>query len=77
MTSTTPTYYKLDVQGIVYLVNPTNSIAYTYDLSKPVEIGKVVWKDPGSPPRMEFRPDWRDIMTAKKAENVSCLAALV
>lgn len=68
-----PTYYKLDVQGIVYLVNPTNSLAYTYDLSNPVEIGKVVWTEPSSPPRMEFRADWRDIMAAKKAENVSIL----
>ncbi len=75
-TSATPTtYYKLDVQGIVYLVNPTNSTAYTYDIESPTEIGRVIWNDPASPPRMEFLPTWMDIMTTKRSEKVIGAAA--
>jgi hypothetical protein len=71
MTTTTPTtYYKLDVQGIVYLVNPTNSTAYTYDIESPTEVGRVVWSDPASPPRMELLPTWAEIMKKKRTENV-------
>ena len=70
-TSATPTtYYKLDVQGIVYLVNPTNSTAYTYDIESPTEIGRVVWTDPSKTPSMEFLPTWRDIMNTKRTEKV-------
>lgn len=69
-TATPTTYYKLDVQGIVYLVNPANSTAYTYDIESPTEIGRVVWTDPAKPPRMEYLPTWRDIMSAKRTEKV-------
>ena len=67
------TYYKLDVQGIVYLVNPANSIAYTYNISNPVEIGKVIWSDPTSPPRMEFLPTWQTIMDTEKVSGLSVI----
>jgi hypothetical protein len=71
MTTATPTtYYKLDVQGIVYLVNPTNSTAYTYDIESPTEIGRVVWSDPAKVPRMELLPTWKEIMATKRTENV-------
>lgn len=69
-TTTPMTYYKLDVQGIVYLVNPTNSIAYTYDIESPTEIGRVVWTDPSKSPSMELLPTWREIMTTKRSEKV-------
>lgn len=75
MTTTATTYYKLDVQGIVYLVNPTNSTAYTYDIENPTEIGRVVWTDPTKAPRMELLPTWRDIMITKRTEKMSGAAA--
>jgi hypothetical protein len=58
-------FYKLDIQGIVYLVDPTTSKAYTYDLSNPTEIGKIIWTDPRQPPKIDLLEDWKSIMTAK------------
>jgi hypothetical protein len=60
-------YYKLDIQGIVYLVDPVTSIAYTYDLIEPTEIGKVVWTDIKTEPRIELRADWQAVLDAKFA----------
>ena len=57
-------YYKLDVQGIVYLIDPATSKAYTYDLSDPTEIGKISWFDA---PVIELLPEWKSIL-AKKSE---------
>ena len=59
------TFYKLDIQGIVYLIDPTTSKAYTYDLSKPTEIGTLVWSDPKASPSIELKPEWMSILTAK------------
>lgn len=59
------TFYKLDIQGIVYLVDPATQLAYTYDLSHPTEIGKVVWTNAADAPRLELRENWRDVLTAK------------
>jgi hypothetical protein len=59
------TFYKLDIGGIVYLVDPTSAAAYTYDLSKPVEIGKVLWTDAKQPPTLELLDTWKDILQAK------------
>jgi len=61
------TYYKLDIGGIVYLIDPTTAIAYTYDLTDPTEIGKVIWTDPKLAPRLELRSDWTSVMAAKLA----------
>lgn len=58
-------FYKLDIQGIVYLVDPATSTAYTYDLSSPTEIGKIVWVNPKDPPRIDLRADWASILTTK------------
>ncbi len=66
-TSNNRTFYKLDIQGIVYLVDPVTSRAYTYDLEDPTEIGSVSWKDPKTEPTIELRPDWLAIMTHKIA----------
>jgi hypothetical protein len=67
MSSSTPprTFYKLDVQGIVYLIDPATSIAYTYDLTDPTEIGRLQWTDPTAKPTLQLRPDWETIMAAK------------
>ena len=59
------TFYKLDIQGIVYLVDPATATAYTYDLADPTEIGKIVWSDPKAPARIELRADWEAILAAK------------
>ena len=66
MTSTTPTtFYKLDIQGIVYLVDPATSIAHTYDLSAPIPIGTVHWMEPTKPPQISLYDDWQTILAAK------------
>jgi hypothetical protein len=61
-------FYKLDVQGIVYLIDPATSKAYTYDLEHPTEIGKIVWADPKDTPTIELLVDWKSILEAKKSE---------
>ena len=58
-------YYKLDIHGIVYLVETTTAKAYTYDLSNPTEVGKVIWTDNTTPPTIEFLPNIADIMAEK------------
>jgi len=58
-------FYKLDIQGIVYLVDPATSNAYTYDLSNPTMVGKVIWTDPKAPPAIELLADWSAILQAK------------
>ncbi len=63
----TTTYYKLEIGGIVYLVDPATSLAYTYDLTAPTQIGTVSWTDPKAPPRLILRDDWVTVMAAKLA----------
>jgi len=58
-------YYKLDIQGIVYLVDPNTAKAYTYDLQSPTEIGTVVWTDPKAAPALTLLPNWETILTTK------------
>ena len=60
------TFYKMDIQGIVYLVDPTTTIAYTYDLTDPVPIGTLQWSAPGTLPRISLFDDWSARMAAKK-----------
>lgn len=64
-TTVTRTFYKLDVQGIVYLIDPVTSIAYTYDLDDPVEIGRLQWSNPAEKPTLHLRADWQTVMAAK------------
>ena len=59
------TFYKLDIQGIVYLVDPITSIAHTYDLSSPTEIGKIIWSDVKKAPQIELFQNWASILQAK------------
>ena len=61
-------YYKLDIHGIVYLVETTTATAYTYDLSNPTEVGKVIWTDSSKLPTIEFLPNIADIMAKKVTE---------
>lgn len=63
------TFYKLDIGGIVYLVDPATAVAYTYDLTAPTEIGRVVWTDPKVPPRLERVAEWKSILAAKLAAS--------
>jgi hypothetical protein len=58
-------YYKLDIHGIVYLVDPVTATAYTYDLSHPTEVGKVIWTDSKASPTLEFRADLAAMLAAK------------
>lgn len=67
----TRTFYKLDVQGIVYLIDPATSIAYTYDLEDPTEIGRLQWTDPTAKPTLQLRPDWEAIMAAKMTAAIA------
>lgn len=60
------TFYKLDIQGIVYLVDPATSNAYTYDLSSPTLVGKILWTDPKATPTIELLPTWKEILQAKR-----------
>lgn len=59
--------YKLEIQGIVYLVDPTTTEAYTYDLTNPTKIGHVIWTDATKPPKIQLLDDWRTIMETKLA----------
>jgi hypothetical protein len=61
-----PIYYKLEIQGIVYLVDPDTTIAYTYDPANPTAIGKVQWTNSDSLPTIELFPDWQKILTNKR-----------
>jgi hypothetical protein len=64
-------FYKLDIQGIVYLVDPATAKAYTYDVKSPTEIGTVVWADPKAAPSITLLPNWKDILTAKIETTVA------
>ena len=58
-------YYKVNVKGIVYLVDPATSVAYTYDLSDPTEIGKIVWTSPSVEPTIEYVENYMEVLTHK------------
>lgn len=57
----------MEIGGIVYLVDPATSMAYTYDLSDPTHIGHVTWTDPKAPPQLTLRSDWATVLTTKLA----------
>ena len=58
-------FYKVNVRGIVYLISPATSKVYTYDLSDPTEIGKMVWTNQTSEPTIEFMENYMDVLTQK------------
>ena len=53
------TFYKLELQGMVYLVDPITALAYTYDLQDPTEIGRVAWIDPKQKPHLILHDGWQ------------------
>lgn len=72
------------IQGIVYLVNPTNGKVYTFNPSKPTYVGTIevctdkhmISKSDGalSGYKVNFRDDIRDVMerlTKEKHSSVS------
>jgi hypothetical protein len=71
----TTTFYKLDVQGIVYLIDPATATAYTYDLADPTPIGKIIWSNPSDAPRIELFADWSARLDAKLKTVASTDAA--
>jgi hypothetical protein len=64
------TYYKLAIGGIVYLVDPITSTAYTYDLKQPTAIGTVIWSDAKSEPRLQLYDNWQQTLTEKMTQAV-------
>ena len=46
-------------------MDPTTSLAYTYDLSSPTEIGKVTWTDAKTEPLLVLKEGWAAIQQAK------------
>jgi hypothetical protein len=57
--------YKLEIQGIVFLVDPNTTDAYTYDLTNPTKIGHVIWTNASEPPQIQLVDDWSAILQAK------------
>jgi len=68
------TFYKLNIQGIVYLVEPATSKAYTYDLTDPTEIGTVSWADAKQEPILTLCPTWAAILAAKVDKSAAASA---
>lgn len=68
------TFYKLNIQGIVYLVEPATSKAYTYDLTDPTEIGTVSWADAKQEPILTLCPTWVAILAAKVDKSAAAAA---
>ena len=60
------TLYKMDIQGIVYLVDPATSVAYTYDLTDPTPIGTLQWASATTVPRIALYADWAARLATKK-----------
>jgi hypothetical protein len=65
------TFYKLSIQGIVYLVDPVTSTAYTYDLTAPTAVGKIIWADLKAEPRIELNSDWTETLAAKLTQHTT------
>jgi len=66
-----PQYYKLEIQGIVYLVDPVTTAAYTYDLTNPTMIGHVIWPDASRVPHINLVDGWASILEQKRALHPS------
>jgi hypothetical protein len=59
------TLYKLDIQGIVYLVDPTTSDVYVYDVTNLTKIGHVIWKNSKERPELVLLSNWQEILKQK------------
>ena len=67
----THTFYKLDVQGIVYLIDPASSIAYTYDLESPTKVGSIQWENPTVKPILHLYSNWETVLAAKMSAHTA------
>ena len=65
MDTTTTTFYKVDIRGIVYLINPQTSEAYTYDTVAPTKVGKVEWKNSKETPTLILQENWKETLQQK------------
>jgi len=70
------TLYKLNIDGIVYLVDPVTSKAYTYDTTDLTEIGRVLWTDPKQPPKIALLEDWAAILAAKLDKKATAVVTV-
>jgi hypothetical protein len=61
--------YKLEIQGIVFLVDPNTTEAYTYDLTNPIKIGHVIWTNATDTPRIQLDDNWSAILQAKLTDQ--------
>lgn len=68
-----PHLYKLEIQGIVYLVDPATTAAYTYDLTNPTMIGHVIWPDASMPPQIALVDGWSAILENKRLTATAAL----
>lgn len=73
----TRTFYKMDIQGIVYLVDPNTTVAHTYDLADPTPVGTVTWTDLSTGPTLTLYPDWSARLEAKLKAAQATSAATV
>ena len=74
-TSTSKLFYKLEIQGIVYLVDPDTTVAYTNDPADPTAIGKIHWTSSDALPTIELFPDWQQILSDKRKATVAASVA--
>jgi len=58
-------FYKLEIHGIVYLVNTKTMTAHLYDVTSPTEIGKVIWDSIQEKPSIAFHSNWKQILQQK------------
>jgi hypothetical protein len=75
--SVTHTFYKLDVQGIVYLIDPVSSIAYTYDLESPTKVGSIQWDNPSVKPVLHLYSNWETVLAAKMSAHAAAACTTV
>jgi hypothetical protein len=56
--------YKLEINGIVYLIDPKTATAYTYDIESPTPIGNII-RTPSGQIDIQYREDWRKVQQDK------------
>lgn len=74
MSESVTKFYKMDIQGIVYLVDPATSVAHLYDLEStepPIPIGTLDWTSINSAPKIQLYSDWTDRIAAKIERNAA------
>jgi hypothetical protein len=59
------TLYKMDINGIVYLIDPATTNAYTYDTVDPTLIGRVIAGAAPGTFDIELVADWEAVLRHK------------